>query len=400
MKNGWPVKSVGDLCVLRPPKAEARGRIAVDAEVSFLPMEDLGIDAKHPNPTKARRLREVEGSYTYFADGDVLLAKITPCFQNGKLGIATGLLNGIGFGSSEFFVLRPNADLDREYLYYFLSRPEFRSQGVERMGGAVGQQRVPSEFLLSQRIILPPLAEQRRIVGILDGAFDDIATAKANTEKNIQNARSLFDGYLQAVFTKRGKGWVEKKLSDICEVKDGTHYSPKYVAEGIPFVTQKNVRQDGLSFAKTKLISAEDHADFFRRSNATRGDILISMIGANRGMACVVDDNRIFSIKNVGLVKENEAINQQFLLYYLKSSQAAEYVRTESKGGAQEFLGLTELRRFPVPLPPKKQQDVLAEKFQAVRAETQRLESLYQRKLAALVSLKKSLLHQAFTGQL
>ena len=93
------------------------------------------------------------------------------------------------------------------------------------------------------------------------------------------------------------------------------------------------------------------------------------MIGANRGMACIVDDNRVFSIKNVGLVKQNEVINQQFLLYYLKSSQAAEYVRTESKGAArQEFLGLTELRRFPIPLPPLKQQDVLAERFQAVRA--------------------------------
>jgi type I restriction enzyme, S subunit len=249
-------------------------------------------------------------------------------------------------------------------------------------------------------IPIPALPQQRRIVGILDEAFDGIATAKANAEKNLQNARALFESHLQAVFTQRGEGWMEKKLNEVCEVKDGTHYSPKYVPDGIPFITQKNVREDGLSFANTKFISAADHADFFRRSNVTWGDILISMIGANRGMACIVDDKRVFSIKNVGLVKQNEAVNQQFLLYYLKSSQAAEYVRTESKGGAQEFLGLTELRRFPIPVPPLKQQNVLAETFQTIRAETQRLESLYQRKLAGLDELKKSLLDQAFSGQL
>jgi type I restriction enzyme S subunit len=247
---------------------------------------------------------------------------------------------------------------------------------------------------------LPPLPEQHRIVGILDEAFEGIATAKANAEKNLQNARALFASHLQNVFSQRGKGWVEKPLGDVCEVKDGTHDSPKYVADGIPFVTQKNIREEGLSFAKTKFISEEDHEDFYRRSNVAHGDILISMIGANRGMACVVDDDRTFSIKNVGLVKQNEAINQQFLLYFLKSPQAAGYVQAATKGGAQEFVGLTELRKFPVPVPPLKCQKTLADTFQALREETQRLESIYQRKLAALDELKKSLLDQAFSGEL
>ena len=110
--------------------------------------------------------------------------------------------------------------------------------------------------------------------------------------------------------------------------------------------------------------------------------------------------NAFFSIKNVGLVKQSRSVNQQFLLYFLKSPQAAGYVQAASKGGAQEFVGLTELRRFPVPLPPLKQQGALADKFQSLRSETQRLASLYERKLDALEALKKSLLHQAFTGQL
>jgi len=150
----------------------------------------------------------------------------------------------------------------------------------------------------------------------------------------------------------------------------------------------------------TKFINHEDHAKFYKRSNVAHGDILISMIGANRGMACIVDDDRVFSIKNVGLVKPSNAIKQNFLLYFLKSSQAAEYVRSRSKGGAQEFIGLTELRGFPVFFPELIGQVMLVAKLDKLSAETQRLESIYQRKLTALDELKKSLLHQAFSGEL
>jgi type I restriction enzyme S subunit len=124
------------------------------------------------------------------------------------------------------------------------------------------------------------------------------------------------------------------------------------------------------------------------------------MIGANRGMACIVDDKRIFSIKNVGLVKQNSNVNQKFLLYFLKAPQAANYVRSGSKGGAQEFIGLTELRSFPVHLPSLTLQNTIATMLETLSIETQRLESIYQQKLIGLEALKKSLLHQAFNGQL
>src|SRR4051812_49181783 len=110
--NRWQELSLKELCELKPPKSEARERIAANALVSFAPMEDLGINRKFLQPSQVKPLSSVVGSYTYFADGDVLLAKITPCFENGKLGIAINLKNGVGFGSSEFIVLRPSRQLD------------------------------------------------------------------------------------------------------------------------------------------------------------------------------------------------------------------------------------------------------------------------------------------------
>ena len=111
LPEGWEVKKLGDVCEIKPPKREARNELKETDAVSFAPMSDLGINQKFLNPTKERTLKEVGGSYTYFANGDVLLAKITPCFENGKLGIAKNLKNGIGFGSSEYLVFRTNDNL-------------------------------------------------------------------------------------------------------------------------------------------------------------------------------------------------------------------------------------------------------------------------------------------------
>jgi type I restriction enzyme S subunit len=322
---------------------------------------------------------------------------LVSCIGNlGKIGLNTV---PVAFNQQINAILPNNGKAIPEFMFYQVLTSSFREQ-LEALASGTTVPIVNKSKFNSIEIVLAPLPEQQRIVGILDQAFDGIATAKANFETNLQNARALFESHLQSIFTQRGEGWVGMKLGEICEVKDGTHDSPKYVADGIPFVTQKNVREDGLSFANTKFISNEDHAKFYKRSNVAHGDILISMIGANRGMACLVDDERVFSIKNVGLVKANNAINPRFLLHFLKSSQASEYVSSRSKGGAQEFIGLTELRQFPIVVPELARQVMLAAKLDELSGEIQRLESLYQRKLAALDALKQSLLHQAFSGTL
>jgi type I restriction enzyme S subunit len=169
MKAGWKSKTLAEVCQIKPPKTEARLRIAGTDLVSFVPMEDLGIDQKFMVPTQAKPLSDVVGSYTYFAEGDVLLAKITPCFENGKLGIAAKLTNSIGFGSSEYIVFRPGPSIGKDWLYYFLSRESFRTEGAESMSGAVGHKRVAKSFIEAYLIPVPPISEQQRIVAILDG---------------------------------------------------------------------------------------------------------------------------------------------------------------------------------------------------------------------------------------
>jgi type I restriction enzyme S subunit len=396
MKNGWPTKRLSELYQIGSSKRVLKSQWKTEGvpfyrgrEVTRLAADgfvdnELFISEKH--------FVELSKEYGVPKAGDIVITAI------GTIGNSHVVRSSDRFYFKDASVLwmKRTSEVSSEFVNLWLKSPSFFEQ-LDRGNGATVDT-LTIKKLQSVELVVPPLPEQQRIVGILDEAFDGITMAKANAEKNVQNARAIFESYLQSVFTQRGPGWMEKPLGEVCEVKDGTHDSPKYVADGIPFVTQKNIREEGLSFEKTKFISQEDHENFYRRSNAAQGDVLISMIGANRGMACIVDDERTFSIKNVGLVKQNQSINQQFLLYFLKSPQAAGYVQAASKGGAQEFVGLTELRRFPVLLPPLKYQDALANRFQSLRAETERLASLYERKLVALEALKKSLLHQAFTG--
>lgn len=398
MKAGWQSKPLADVCQIKPPKAEARQRISGKELVSFVPMEALGIDQKILVPTQSKPLEDVAGSYTYFADGDVLLAKITPCFENGKLGIADNLTNGIGFGSSEYIVFRPSPAVDKEWLYYFLSRQSFREEGAARMSGAVGHKRVSKEFIESYPIPVPPLPEQHRIVAILDEAFDGIATAKASAEKNLQNARALFESHLQSVFTVRGEGWVEKRLGDVCGITsklvdprkedfiDLTHVGAGNIESqtGV-FVELKTAREEGLISGKF----------LFDESM-----VLYSKIRPYLMKVARPDFNGLCSADMYPLSPKSNEITRDYLFHLLMSKPFTDYAILGSARAGMPKVNREHLFEFRTWLPGVKKQTELAAKLDALHEETQHLESLYQQKLTALDDLKKSLLHQAFSGQL
>ena len=400
MKKGWPTKTLAEACQIKPPKSEARDKVSASTLVSFLPMEDMGIDVKFVQATQTKPLSAVVGSYTYFADGDVLLAKITPCFENGKLGIAHGLKNGIGFGSSEYFVFRPDPTVSKEWLYYFLSRETFRVEGAARMSGAVGHKRVSKEFIEDYPIPVPPLAEQQRIVGLLDEAFEGLATAQANAEKNLQNARALFESHLQSVFTQRGPGWVEKKLEEIGKTQTGS--TPKTSDQSnygdfISFVKPGDFNTDGtLDYDKDGL--SESGAEGARKVPA--GSVLMVCIGATIGK-CGYCDQDVTTNQQVNALTPSDGSSNRFIYYQMLTETFQRKVIHASGQATLPIINKSKWSALSVWLPPKPaEQRKIAAKFDALTEETQRLARLYERKLAALEALKKSLLHQAFTGEL
>ncbi|SDL36406.1 type I restriction enzyme, S subunit [Salinimicrobium catena] len=196
MSNGVSLK---DACVIGPKKSEI-SHLESDIEVSFLPMKDLNEHNINFRPQEVKQLSEVYKGYTYFAEGDVILAKVTPCFENGKAGLATNLVNGIGFGSSEYYVLRPKEGVLAEWIYFALLSEQFRVTGKENMTGSGGLQRVPKKFLEDWKIPLPDLKVQRKEVDRIRKIQMHTTSLQKETEIKITSLKALKKSILDKVF--------------------------------------------------------------------------------------------------------------------------------------------------------------------------------------------------------
>lgn len=402
MKAVWSMETLSVVCQIKPPKAEARNKISAEDLVSFVPMENLGIDQKDLVLTQTRALSEVAGSYTYFADGDVLLAKITPCFENGKLGIADGLVNGIGFGSSEYIVFRPNASLTKEWLYYFLSRESFRVEGAARMTGAVGHKRVPKDFIEAHSIPIPPLPEQHRIVAILDEAFDGIAAAKANAERNLDSARALFESHLQSVFSADGNNWTNTVIGKCIRFIDYRGKTPVKTSSGLKLITAKNVRMGYIKNSPEEFVAPESYDKWMTRGIPKFGDVLFTTEAPLANVAQLDTDEKVVFAQRIIVMQTDVAIlDSTFLKYMLLSAPVQQRIHEKGTGATVQGIKASLLKLIEISFPASvEEQRRIVAQLDVLREETQRLEAVYQQKLTALEDLKKSLLQQAFTGQL
>jgi type I restriction enzyme S subunit len=391
VKAGWTVRPLGEVVSIigggTPPK---NNPAYYNGSIPWATVRDMNVEMITATDHSITQAGLTASSSKIIPAGEVVIASRVGLGKVCILGQDTAInqdLRGL--------VPKSRKALDRRFLYYWYKSA---ASLVVDAGTGATVQGVTLPFLKALPIPLPPLEEQERIVAILDEALEGLARARAHAEANLQNARELFETVLS--IRTNATEFSKKPLNSICDVRDGTHDSPKYVATGIPLVTQKNIRSEGLNLGDVKLISREDHEAIHRRSNVAQGDILISMIGANRGMACIVDCTETISIKNVGLIKSTPNINMDFLLLYLQSADAKNYILDSTNGGAQPFVGLGKLRAFPIPLPERATQDTIAAELIEISSIATSISETYETKLQSLDTLRQSLLQKAFAGEL
>ena len=184
------------------PKIDRTG-LTDKTQVSFVPMAAVGAASGHIDVSTVRPYAEVKKGYTNFRNGDVLFAKVTPCMENGKMAVARQLKSGVGFGSTEFHVLRPREGIDSQYIYYFVSSQTFRKEASGHMTGAVGLRRVPSAFLENAEVPLPPLERQREIVAELEKQFSRLDETFANLQRVKANLKRYKASVLKAAVEGR-----------------------------------------------------------------------------------------------------------------------------------------------------------------------------------------------------
>ena len=310
-------------------------------------------------------------------------------------------IKGKAWVNNHAHVLRPKRDLlVDQWLIYFLNHTDL----TKYVSGLT----VPKLNQASLRSILaplPPLSEQKRIVAKLDGAFVGLAKAKENAEKNLQNARALFESTLDDVFARNSEDWAVKQLEDVCDIGDGNHSSnyPKkheLVAKGVPFIRATNLVGGEISNEDMRFLSPKKHSQL-KKGHLKTGDILFTNRGEIGKMA-IVDPSHDGSNLNsqVAWLRCSETLNNRFLFYFLHSSKIKAHLESAKNGAALQQFTIKQIKELKIPIPSKDQQKEIVLGLNGLSKETQRLTRLYEQKLEALDSLKKSILHEAFSGEL
>ena len=380
MKKGWQTKNLGEVIkLLSGQHIEAKDYNTESRGIGYLTgPSDFGLIS--PIITKWTEFPKVKAT-----SGDVLIT---------VKGSGVGKINLLNIPevaiSRQLMAIRITG-ADPRFIYAFLgsSFDHFQSEST---GAAIPG--ISREQVLGLKIAVPPLPEQQRIVGILDAAFEGLATAKANAEKNLHNARALFASHLQAVFSQRslsgvegrGKGWVEITVDQISTNLD---------SKRVPIT--KNVRASG----KYPYYGASGIVDYVADYIFDGDTLLVSEDGANllaRSTPIAFSVSGKYWVNNHAHILKFETIaTQRFVEFYLGSIKLDEYIT----GAAQPKLNQKALNSIPIPIPKTVEtQAKIVESLESLQAETQRLAAIYQQKLAALEALKKSLLHQAFSGEL
>jgi type I restriction enzyme S subunit len=299
-----------------------------------------------------------------------------------------------------YFVTFDDKQHDLRFLYYLLTTMDLPKLAKGVKPG------INRNEVYSQVARVPALPEQQRIVGILDKAFDGIATAKANAEKNLQNAHSLFESHLQSVFTQRGKGWREIQLADVCErLHQGLNTAGekvKFYDSGFPIIQTRNIDDGVVELdSKIKFMCEEDWHVYKDKYRPEVGDVFFTNIGTIGKTAIVTVDRDYLIHWNIFKLRPRiEKITSEFLRYTLEQLTSSGYFEKLQKGGTVDFVTKKMISEALIYLPNKTEQEQIVAKLDSMREETQHLESIYRQKLDALETLKKSLLHQAFSGNL
>jgi type I restriction enzyme, S subunit len=449
LPSSWALARIGDLVQLGP-----KNDVADDTGAGFVPLQQLGVTYRSRHTFEVRPWGAIKNGYTHFADGDVLLARITPSFENGKAGIARGLPNGIGAGSTEYFVFRTAPDaLLPEYLLAYFKTADFLRAGEQVMSGAVGQQRVPKHYVLNCELPLPPFNEQRRIVRKVESIFarldrcrellDDVAgiadaVRRAMLEAAI--AGSLTEDWRstrrdddvvsgsqllsQIAATRAREGlasarrssgdegipmpdrplpltWAWCRVGDIADVRLGgtpARSNPIYWHGSIPWVSSGEVANCRIRHTAEKIT-----ASGVENSNAKVypiGTVLIAMIGEGktRGQSALLEIEAATNQNVAGLVFDVPLVDPLYVWTW--ALQQYEITRAVGRGGAQPALNGAKVRALPLPLPPLDEQREIAQRVEALLQYLDQMEHLCATSRRRTDDLEQTVLNKALSGGL
>jgi len=419
LPHSWCDAKISEITAVNPTLDKAG--IPDDLEISFVPMPAVQAENGVIDVSVIRKFSEVRKGYTPFREGDVLFAKITPCMENGKMAVVPEVRNGIGFGSTEFHVLRAQSGVSAKYVYYNVSSQPFRRTAEHNMSGAVGQRRVTTPYLSLCEISLPPTNEQHRIVAKIEELFSELDKGI----ENLKTARAQLKVYRQALLKHAfaGKGLVQKRiiaqpfgeeciftLGDVIQTL-GQGWSPRCLEtpsqdDDVWGVIRTTAIQP-LHFDDTKNKQLPNGLTPRPHLEIISGDVLITRAGPRTrvGIACFVKNTRpklMVCDKAYRLQVDKEKILPQYLVMLLNTSEVLNELEKLKSGISDSGLNLTQDKflMLKISVPTLEHQKIILDDIEAKLSEIDQLELTITTSLQQAEALRQSILKKAFSGQL
>ncbi len=456
-KSERPIVPLGDVVEFNP--RFSKDELADDSLASFIPMKCVEEESGRFESLGDRKVVEVRKGYTPFRDGDVIFAKVTPCMENGKAAVLKGLTNGVGFGSTEFFALRPKIGLDANYLFHFILQSNFRRDAARNMTGAVGLRRVPKSWLEQQSIPLPPLDEQRHIVAEIEKQFTRLeaglvalrrvqanlkryraAVLKAACEGKLVstevelakngNRKAKFESgeaLLARILTERrqnwrgrGKykelaapetaglptlpqGWVWANVEQLGDVQLGRQRSPQNVSKNYPtkYIRAANITESGIDV--TDVLEMEFSPAERERFALRDGDIVLSEASGSPSQvgkpAVWRNELPLCCFQNTVLRLRPEVVGSKYVLVAFQHFYANSVFAKVAGGVGINHLGAEKFSAIPFPLPPLTEQKRIVAEVERRLSVVEELDGVVSANLQRATRLRQSILQKAFAGE-
>lgn len=406
--RAWSVARLGDVCDLNPPRPELR---RLDAEpTSFVPMAAVAESGKGMVLVEERPFAEVRKGYTYFEEGDVLFAKITPCMQNGKHAIAAGLRGGIGFASTEFHVLRPKREaVVAEWVHFFLLQPDVLLGAEASCSGAVGQQRVPPSYLAELRIPLPSIAEQRRIAARLTEQLAAVERTRKAALERLATTRRLGSAEFKRAFLgitplaadrvrdNPPPGWRWRKLTEVARLESGhtpSRYHPEWWGGPVPWIALPDIRALDGKVAYDTIEHTNDAGIANSSARILPADTVVLSRTASVGFVTVMGREMATSQDFVNWVC-GPNLDSSFLALVLRASR--DYIRSLSSGAIHKTVYVPTVKRFEVCAPAIDEQRRVAARLSWILESAAEVAAAAESELAAIEALPSALLRETFS---
>ncbi len=448
LPDSWVSVSLADVVVINP--GIDKSQFSDDDQLAFIPMPAVEAETGKIDTTERRAFSTVKTGFTAFATGDVLFAKITPCMENGKMAIVPKLPNGVGFGTTEFHVLRPTTAVEARLIYHFVASSAIRHEAQHQMTGAVGQKRVPKRYLETKDFPLPPINEQRRIVEKIETLFARLdqgeadlrqvqtllaryrqsvlkaaVTGQLTADWRAENAHRLEHGrdlLARILKTRRetwqghGKykepaaadttdlpnlpdGWVWSSAGELCECIVPNRDKPKSFSGDIPWITIPDLDDRGyrVSESRTNIGLSMAEAEQYRARIVPKGSVVMTCIG-RFGISAVCDRDIVINQQLHAFIVPRGQLDGPFLAFALQAQK--ERMESVATSTTIAYLNKSNCNNTPVPVPPLEEQLEVSQRIRCALDHIQNLNQNCQTELTRSTALRQSILKQAFAGRL